>query len=564
MPDEPDFHARRFDELSSEITYDLVLGLTLNRAPLIVWAVDKQGIFRFSAGKGLESLGTAPDSRNGQSVFSIYQDHPDILDHHRRALSGQETRGVIQTGDKYFDLSLTPMKNRRQEVTGAFGVAHDLTRLQRTTNDLRERNRMLEAVYAVDRATAESLALSEVLAKGLDAKIGTFSAVGGAIHLVEEADRALVLHVSQGLPSRLANQIALLPIGGSVVGEAVSSGEVTILKTSDDASDALLEEARCAGFATIAVAPLICQGETLGAITILSRGHRRYSRPEQDLLQSIGIQLGGAVHRARLYEAVLRDEHTLEQEVALRTRQLEERARELEEANRAKSTILSTVAHDLNNRITLVAGYAHLLRSRKAPLLDDQGTQWLNRIVEGEESLASMARDLLDISRSQLNTLQLNRKQFDLIDMVGSVIEEMRIVTDEKHQHLTFTSEGHPHWIEADESRLRRVVVNLLTNASKYSPEGMSIDCMVRFENRNALIQVTDRGIGITKDEQAKLFEPFFRSERKVVQLIAGTGLGLSICKGIIESHGGQIEVTSRLGQGSSFAVRLPLDHRSA
>lgn len=144
-----------FEGFNGELPPELLLNLFLSHAPVMLWAVDVQGVSR---GGGLRSLGLRPGSRIGESVFEVYRSYPDILERHRQALSGEHTTSVLRTGDRSFQMHLTPLRNGRGEVTGVLGSAFDVTARRRSEDDLRERNRALSAVYAVDRATAEVLA----------------------------------------------------------------------------------------------------------------------------------------------------------------------------------------------------------------------------------------------------------------------------------------------------------------------------------------------------------------------------------------------------------------------
>ncbi len=214
------------------------------------------------------------------------------------------------------------------------------------------------------------------------------------------------------------------------------------------------------------------------------------------------------------------------------------------------------VAHELPTPLASVMGFAKLLGGQAA-YLESQHRAWASHLQQSADAPNLLVMDLIDVSRIQGGTMPLEVAEFDLAASVWQTAKSFRINASEKDQSLSVDVPKEPIPMSGGERRIRQVVANLLSNASKYSLEGTQVGCAVAASGGCIEIRITDRGIGMADDEQAQLFEPFFRSDSDTVRAVRGTGPGLSICKGIVAHHGGEIAVESTPGEGSTFAIRL-------
>jgi len=253
---------------------------------------------------------------------------------------------------------------------------------------------------------------------------------------------------------------------------------------------------------------------------------------------------------------------TLEEKVRQRTADLEQSNQELRiiqnelmEANMVKSEFLSMASHELRTPLTTLLGYSELLLTR--PLSGSQKKEFLGFINEESIRLSKIVDDLLDISRLE------SQKDFEFvkkpIQVDDILVKNIRFFSGAgARKNITTDVEEKLPLVGADEEKIGQVMKNLLDNAIKYSERG-AITCRAFQKDGMVWVSIQDSGIGISKHDMPRLFDKFFRVERKETEQISGTGLGLSIAKYIIDSYHGRIEVESDLGKGTTFSFGLPI-----
>lgn len=250
-----------------------------------------------------------------------------------------------------------------------------------------------------------------------------------------------------------------------------------------------------------------------------------------------------------------------EEEANERAEELALANQELEQANRLKDQFLSMASHELKTPITTISGQAQIALRRLSkqkelpPELATTGTA-LAKIVEQTRRLNSLVDDLLDLGSLRAGKLKLQLKQCDLVDVCREVIEDQRLLTG---RTIELTSPPAPVNVECDYNRISQVIVNLVSNAIKYSPEDSSVKVSVGMGEGKAIVQVQDAGKGIPEDQQTQIFEPFYRAPDAQTSAKRGMGLGLAISKDIVERHGGRTWCESFPGNGTTFVVEMPL-----
>ncbi len=229
---------------------------------------------------------------------------------------------------------------------------------------------------------------------------------------------------------------------------------------------------------------------------------------------------------------------------------------EFKELDTLKTEFVSTVSHDLRSPLTLMRGYATMLEM--VGDLNPQQMEYVRKIVIGVENISRLVSDLLDLGRIEAGVgLQLTMQP--VRELVESVVTELRIQARQKSIDLQVElAADMPPVVEADRALLQRALHNLVENAIKYTPEGGSVWVRVVPRRENLLFAVQDNGIGISPVDQPRLFEKFYRSADRRAKRQHGTGLGLAIVKSIVERHGGQVGVESKLGEGSTFYFEIP------
>ncbi len=247
----------------------------------------------------------------------------------------------------------------------------------------------------------------------------------------------------------------------------------------------------------------------------------------------------------------------LEELVALRTQDLADANKELEQVNKDKDAFLAVLTHDMRTPLTSIKGYSSILRDRE--LGREQQVQIAKIILRSEETLLEIVNNILDIEKLQSGTpILLERSSFDLALLVTTVIESIESLALEKNIAILHQEVPQPVIITADEQKTQRILLNLISNAIKYTPEGGNVSIDTYMKGHFAVVDIKDTGYGIPEDELPHIFDRFRRVESHQ-QRAVGTGLGLAIVKSLVEAHDGEILVTSEVNVGSTFTLKLPL-----
>jgi len=330
----------------------------------------------------------------------------------------------------------------------------------------------------------------------------------------------------------------------SGVGLILRTGQAALYADVDEATGrsiarghpVLYDYVRRLGIASAMVVPLRAGDQTLGALTVVSADpNRRYQQADLVLAEELAHRAALAVEHARLYRAA-------------------------QEAIRARDEFLSIAAHELRTPVAGLNGYAQrLARALDRGTLDTtQLTRSLGLMTRAGRRLASLTEELLDVSRIRLGRLPLDLETFDLAMLVRTLAERGREQLDERHR-LVLDVPDEPRAVTADAGRIEQVLVNLLDNAGKYSPDGGTIAVALRSEGGGCLVTVRDEGIGLPPGAAETIFQPFGRAPNAVARHLPGMGLGLYICRGIVERHGGRIWAESAGdGGGTTFCLWLP------
>ena len=248
----------------------------------------------------------------------------------------------------------------------------------------------------------------------------------------------------------------------------------------------------------------------------------------------------------------------LEEELRRKNYELEQQNRSVAEANRLKTEFVSMVSHELRTPLTAIQGYAELL-GEGADIPDQERHECLASVKSNAERLLGLINELLDLSRIEAGRIDLRCASIDLKPLIESAARSLRPLIDGKRQALTLELGDAPPPVWADADRVTQILTNLISNASKYTPEGGRITVTARHAGDSVNVVIRDTGIGLSAEQQAQLFTPFFRAQRRGKDHAGGTGLGLVITRLLVERQGGRISVSSAPDQGSIFSFTLPV-----
>lgn len=238
----------------------------------------------------------------------------------------------------------------------------------------------------------------------------------------------------------------------------------------------------------------------------------------------------------------------------------EVRAKKLEEIDKMKDDFLSMASHELKSPLTAIRGYAELLTDTMKEKGDTASRQmqqkkYLKNIDISADRLKNLVEDLLDVSRIEQNRIPFNLEDVNLVDVVREIVDEMRVLANEKGLKLEDSIVSVSN-VLVDSERLKQVVINLVSNAIKYTPTGKVV-IQMREDEKNVYLTVADTGLGISAEGMKKLFSKFYRVQTPETSNISGTGLGLWIAREIAQKMGGDLKVESIVGVGSHFTLEL-------
>jgi signal transduction histidine kinase len=279
-------------------------------------------------------------------------------------------------------------------------------------------------------------------------------------------------------------------------------------------------------------------------------------RPLEELVDASGRLASGDLD-VRVKAGGLSETATLGGAFNEMAEELQRRAGERDQLERMKDEFVLTASHELRSPLTSVQGFAELLLLEREKLSPQQA-ETVEVILDNTRHLVRLLNDLLDLARSDAGRLTIRPEPTGAASLIEDAVRTMRAQFDSREQDLRLQIEDDLPEVQADRDRIRQVLVNLLTNANEYCPQGAQIEVKARRADAEVEIDVIDNGPGIPAEQLEHIFERFTRGDAGETQRVGGTGLGLAISKSLIELHGGSIDAASTPGSGSTFRVRLP------
>jgi len=375
----------------------------------------------------------------------------------------------------------------------------------------------------------------------------------------------LVLTVTAGIGTeKLRLEKAFSPKNG-LLSKVFLTGESQLIQ-HHDCDSGQLEEMPAAIYA------VAIESVESGRLGILAIGNwedkSAFDEEDRNLLVAVGEQAAIAIDNARMIKALEEQEKRLEaqnemlatqnQELEIQRQQLQLQNLQLLEAARLKSQFLATMSHELRTPMNAIIGFSQvLLRQRPNPLTPHQ-VDMMERILNNGKHLLALINEILDLSKIEAGRLDLQLESINLATLVRATTDELRALADEKHLALYVHADLQNPTVLNDSVRLRQILVNLISNAIKFTNTG-SIEVKIwELSPERVVLTVQDTGIGIAPNELEHIFEEFRQVDQTLTKKYPGTGLGLAITKSLVELMQGTITVESQLGQGSTFRIELP------
>jgi len=314
--------------------------------------------------------------------------------------------------------------------------------------------------------------------------------------------------------------------------------------------------------------PMIARDRVLGVISVQSFTKNAFSQDDEILLTTIANQAAVALDNAVLFRELSQLTGELENRVLDRTNELQETNLRLVAADRSKSQFLAQMSHELRTPLNSIIGFSGVLLGSSRTLLTARLFKFVENIHEAGQHLLTLINDILDLSKIEAGRLEVAAQRFDLRKTVAVVERVIRGVGGEAGIHLESRVAADVPDVNLDEGKVKQILLNLLSNAVKFSHPNSTVGLEIeRLDGavsplgvESIAIRVSDTGIGIPRSELHRIFDQFYQVDTRDARARRGTGLGLSLARGLVDLHGGRIDVESTEGVGSTFTVLLPVD----
>jgi signal transduction histidine kinase/DNA-binding response OmpR family regulator len=314
------------------------------------------------------------------------------------------------------------------------------------------------------------------------------------------------------------------------------------------------------GIQSFVTAPLIAQGELIGLLNLGASTPNAFTPSHVDIVHEVANQIAVALRQARLREQVQRHVVELEQRVAQRTAELSTANAELARASRLKDEFLASMSHELRTPLNAILGMSEGLQDQVYGPLNERQLQSLRTVEESGRHLLSLINDILDVSKIEAGKVELEVLPISVKSICQASLGLVRQTAYKKQIRLSLKLDSAVTTVQADVRRLKQILVNLLSNAVKFTPEGGEVSLEVAGDADRELVHlvVQDTGVGISKEEMKRLFQPFVQLDSSLSREHGGTGLGLVLVRRLTELHGGSVSAESQVGKGSRFTISLP------
>lgn len=426
----------------------------------------------------------------------------------------------------------------------------------RLFNETQQRAAEMASVTEVSNALASQLDLDALIQMVGDLMKDLFKANIVFLALLDKETNMI------NFPYQFGDDIAPIKFGEGLTSNIIKSGNPALINQDVNARyDELGIKRSGKEAASFLGVPIITGKEVIGVISVQSTEQvNRFDEDDKRLLSTIASNVGVAIHNAKLFEDTIKAQAEAEG------------ARKIAEgANDAKSAFLSTVSHELRTPLTSVIGFAKIIRKRltgkifplinvsdgKVGKIKDQISQNLDVVVSEGERLTTLINDVLDLAKIEAGKMEWHIENVEMGSVIDQALASTTAVFDAKNLKLKKKIAKDLPTIKGDRDKLIQVLINLLSNASKFTDSG-EVVCSAVIENDDFIISITDTGMGISPEDQPKVFDKFKQVGDTLTDKPKGTGLGLPISKEIIEYHGGKIWVESEIGKGSTFSFSLP------
>ena len=437
---------------------------------------------------------------------------------------------------------------------------HDVTERVEADELILRQLKRLHGLRLIDIAISSSLNLNITLDVVLQQNIQLLGVDAAAVLLINPASQAVEYAASRGFRQNASPYIDL-HVGRNHANQALLERKIIhIPHVMENGGLATVLNAVDEAYIDYYGAPLIAKGEVKGVLEVYRRSTVEADREWLDFLQTLAGQTAIAIDNAQLFNSLQSANAELERRVIERTAELNRSNAELERANRTKDEFLATMSHELRTPLNSILGLSEALLEQRRDRLTERQEKSLELIESSGRHLLELINDILDLSKIEAGMFDFYPQPVAIDEFCRSCLSFVKAQAIKKSITLTYISEPFVTKIFADPRRLKQILVNLLTNAVKFTYEHGNVTLRVTADVEQDSIQfsVIDNGIGIAPEDLQRLFQPFVQVDSSLSRQYEGTGLGLSLVQKLTDLHGGSVAVESAAGKGSQFTIRIP------
>ena len=419
--------------------------------------------------------------------------------------------------------------------------------LQKRTRELVESVEEMKALGEVGQAVSSSLDLETVLETIVSRAVDLSGSDCGVIYEYDEATQEFNLRASHRMELEAVEGLkaARIKLGEGATGQAAMTRAPVQIPDTFELRERAVSRVRSLlnrlGYRSLLTVPIRREQQIMGGLTVWRRQVGEFEPEVVNLLQTFATQSALAIQNARLF------------------REIEDKSRQIEAANRHKSEFLANMSHELRTPLNAIIGFSEVLQERLFGELNEKQAEYTDDILTSGRHLLSLINEILDLSKVEAGRMELEVATFDLPLAIDNARTFVRERATRHGINLDVTVDERLGDFNGDERKIKQVLLNLLSNAVKFTPEGGRIGINARQADGAVEISVSDTGIGIAPEDQPKIFEEFRQVGSDYAHKSEGTGLGLTLAKKFVELHGGRIWVESEVGKGSTFTFSLPI-----
>jgi signal transduction histidine kinase len=414
-------------------------------------------------------------------------------------------------------------------------------RTEELSESLQQQTATADVLKVISRSTFDLKSVLQTLVESAGRLCGADYAT-----ITRQKDGVLFFAEAYGYSSEFIEYVKAMPVErgrGTATGRALLEGRVIhIADVLADPDYTWAEAQRLGGYRTVLAVPMMREDVPMGVLTLIRSEVRPFSEKQIELVSTFADQAAIAIENVRLFD------------------EIQDKSRQLAEASERKSQFLASMSHELRTPLNAVIGLTEMMVTNAARFGTEKALEPLRRVNAAGTHLLSLINEVLDLSKIEAGKLELNFEPVNLARLIDEVIGTAGQLAEKNKNRLVVEAQENLGELNADSMRLKQILLNLLSNACKFTKEGEVALRVRKVADGRAWVElaVADTGIGLTAEQQAKLFQEFTQADSLTARRYGGTGLGLALSRKLARMMGGDVTVTSEPGKGSVFTVRLP------